>query len=73
MATACSTSFGISWKQIDGLLSSVIKGSTRLASVVSFQLVTQILCPPDHTTGGNYFKITLLCLIVLSFNHFIFI
>ena len=53
MATACSTSFGISWKQIDGLLSSVIKGSTRSASVVSYQLVTQDLCETDYTIGEN--------------------
>ena len=56
MATACSTSFGISWKQIDGLLSSVIKGSTRSASVVSCQLVTQDLCETDYTIGENILK-----------------
>ena len=56
MATACSTSFGISWKQIDGLLSSVIKGSTRSASVVSCQLVTQDLWETDYTIGENILK-----------------
>ena len=56
LATACRTSFGSSWKEIDGLLSSVIKGSTGLASVVSFQLVTQILCQTDHTTGETILK-----------------
>ena len=63
MATACSTSFGISWKQIDGLLSSVIKGSTRSASVVSWQLVTQDLCETDYTIGkifGNVLKCAFL-------------